>query len=86
MTYCRFHFLQVKSRDMITLIKGSSKSTFQRTKEIGLNDLVPEILVKEKALKVHGSFEQIRRARSLGYLESQRLQWKVYSYIMYFDF
>jgi len=41
-----------------------------------LNDLGPEILVKEKALEIHGSLERMRETRKLEYEESQRLHWK----------
>lgn len=41
-----------------------------------MNDLGPEILVKEKALQIHGSLEQMRQTRKLEYEESQRLHWK----------
>jgi hypothetical protein len=54
----------------------SSRGTFQRIKKITLNDLGPEILVKEKALQIHGSLEQMRRTRNREYEESQRLHWK----------
>ena len=59
------------------LSSDSSKGTFQRQKKITLNDLCLEILVKEKAMEIHGSLEQMRKTRKLEYEESQRLHWKV---------
>jgi hypothetical protein len=56
--------------------KDSSKGIFERQKKLTLNHLGPEILVKERAMEIHGSLDQMRRARNLEYEESQRLHWK----------
>jgi hypothetical protein len=57
--------------------QGNAKRGVQRRKVINLNDLGPEILVKEKALAIHGSVEQMRRARNLEYEQLQRLHRQV---------
>ena len=61
-------------------MEDSSKEMFQRIRQITLNDLAPEVLVKEKAMKIHGSLEQMRRTRNFEFKESQRLHWNVYIY------
>lgn len=70
-------FASIPQKDEFNV--DSSKGTFQRKKKVTLNDLGPEILVKEKALEIHTSLEQVRRVRNLEYEESQRRHWEVLS-------
>jgi len=69
-------FFASKPLNLLSLTKDSWKGTFQRQKKSSLNDLCPEVLVSETALKLYGSLDQMRQARNLKYQESQRLHWK----------
>lgn len=71
---------------LTSLMEDSSKGMFERIGKITLNDLAPEVLVKEKAMKVHGSLEQMRKTRNLEFKESQRLHWRVYILLFYSEF
>jgi hypothetical protein len=42
-----------------------------------LNDTAAEVLVKQKAMEVHGSLEQMQEMRRLEYRETQRQHWQV---------
>ena len=61
----------------ISSTEVSSIGKLQRDRKITLNDLAPEILVKERALEIYGNPERIQRARNLKYDECQRLHWEV---------
>jgi hypothetical protein len=57
----------------VDIPNGRVNSIRRRT----LNDTAAELLVKQKAMEVHGSLEQMQEMRRLEYRETQRQHWKV---------